>query len=56
MLTLGIAAFSAQSTTSAYARTKARMEAIKEALLYHLAVHDRLPCPDKYVAGVPFDG
>jgi prepilin-type N-terminal cleavage/methylation domain-containing protein len=51
MLTLGIAAFNAQTTTSAYARTKARMEAVRDALVFFLARSGRLPCPDE-----DFDG
>lgn len=58
MLTLGIAAFNAQVTTSAYTKTKAKMEVIKDALIVHLALHDRLPCPDTIdtPANMPFNG
>lgn len=58
MLTLGIAAFNAQVTTSAYTKTKAKMEVIKDALIVHLAIHDRLPCPDTIdtPANMPFNG
>lgn len=47
MLTLGLAAFNAQMTTGAYARTRAKIETIKSALIDHLGRHMYLPCPDR---------
>lgn len=46
MLTLGLAAFNAQMTTGAYAKTRAKIETIKDALIDHLGRHMYLPCPD----------
>lgn len=46
MLTLGLAAFNAQITTGAYAKTRVKLEVIKDALVNHLGRHGYLPCPD----------
>jgi len=47
MLTLGLAAFNAQMTTGAYAKTRVKMDVIKDALFDHLGRHMYLPCPDQ---------
>ena len=54
MLTLGLAAFNAQMTTGGYAKTRAKIETIKNALIDHLGRHMYLPCPDRDF-GPPFD-
>ena len=46
MLTLGIAAFNAQTTSSAYTKTKLKLDVLREALTNHLATRGHLPCPD----------
>ena len=50
LLTLGIAAFNAQTTSSAYTKTKLKLDTLREALTSHLATRGHLPCPDADLA------
>lgn len=57
MLTLGISAITAQMENAAYASTRKKQDAIKDALVAYLGKNKRLPCPDTdLTVATPPDG
>jgi len=56
LLTLGLGAMNAQLSSAAYSITKKRQEMVMDALVAHLGVHRRFPCPYVPAPGVPVTG